>query len=214
MGKWASMKSPRTIEELDSLLGRGSIGATRRDAILATVLARVRAESTARPRWRWSLAALGTAVVAAAALLLLVPRFSPPASSPFRAKGTAAKPPATPSAEIECLGATLAACPTGSLLVVRVAGVRGFVSAWAEPAQGGERIWYFSAETFSPPVDAVPASSAVATRAVKIGPEHAAGAYVVQVRVTERPMARDDLLRLPGSAALAQGQALLTVTSP
>ena len=143
-----------------------------------------------------------------------MPRLSPPASSPFRAKGTAVKPWATPFAEIECLGATLDACPTGSLLVVRVTGVRGFVSAWAEPAQGGERIWYFSAETFSPLVGAVPTTPAATTRAIKIGLEHAAGAYVVEVRVTERPMGRDDLLRLPGNAALAKGRALLTVTSP
>ena len=48
-----------------------------------------------------------------------------------------------PSVEIECLGATLEACPTGSLLVVRVAGVRGYVSAWAEPVGGGEKILVF-----------------------------------------------------------------------
>jgi hypothetical protein len=95
-----------------------------------------------------------------------------------------------------------------------VAGVRGFVSAWAEPAQGGERIWYFSAETFSPLVDAVSAIPAATTRAVKIGPEHASGTYVVHIRVTERPMGRDDLLRLPVSAALVSDTGLLTVTSP
>jgi hypothetical protein len=208
------MRAPRTIEELDSLLGRGSVGATRRDAILQTVLARVKAEGPARTRWRWTLAGLGTAAAAAAALFLLMPRFTQPTFSPFRAKGTLAKPSATPSAEIECLGATLDACPTGSLLVVRVAGVRGYVSAWAEPAEGGERIWYFSAETFSPLVDAVATTPAVATRAVKIGLEHAAEAYVVEVRVTDRPMRRDDLVGLPGNAALAKGRALLTVASP
>ena len=207
------MKQKRTDEELDSLLGRGSMGATRRDAVLESVLARVRAEAPSRPRWRWSLAGLGLA--AAAALIFLVPRFSPPASSPYRAKGTAAGPPASkPSVDIECVGATLDGCPTGSLLVVRVAGVRGYVSAWAEPAGGGERIWYFSADTFSPLVDATSTTPTLATRAAKIGAEHAAGAYVLDVRVTERPMRREDLLRLPGSEALAKGRARLTVTSP
>ncbi len=98
--------------------------------------------------------------------------------------------------------------------MVRVAGVRGYVSAWAEPAGGGERIWYFSADTSSPLVDAVSTSPAVATRAVKLGPEHAAGAYVVEVRVTAKPIARDELLRLPEDAALAKGRARLTVTLP
>jgi hypothetical protein len=203
------MKPNRTTEELDSLLGRGSIGAARRDAILATVLACVKAEAPARTRWRWSLAGLATAA-AAAALILLVPRFSPPPSS-FRAKGAAAN---APSAHVECLGASLDACPTGSLLVVEVAGVRGFVSAWAEPRQGGERIWYFSAETFSPLVDAASAIPSATTRAVKIGPEHGSGTYVVHIRVTERPMGRDELLRLPVGSALVATQVALTVTSP
>jgi hypothetical protein len=204
------MKPTRTTEELDSLLGRGSIGATRRDDILQTVLAHVKAEAPARTRWRWSLAGLATAA-AAAALILFVPRFPPPTSSSFRAKGTGVT---APSVRLECLDATLDACPTGSLLVVRVAGVSGFVSAWAEPREGGERIWYFSAETFSPLVDAVSAIPAATTRAVKIGPEHTSGTYVVQIRVTERPMGRDDLLRLPVGAALAAAQVSLTITSP
>jgi hypothetical protein len=208
------MKPTRTREELDALLGRGGIGATRRDEILSTVLAHAKAEAPARPRWRWSLAGLGTAVVVAAALFVLVPRFSSPTQSPFRVKGTVPTGTAatTPSVLIECLGASLHACPAGSLLVVRSAGVRGFVSAWAEPTGGGERVWYFSAETYSPRVESVP--TAAPTRAVKIGPEHAAGAYVVEIRVTERAMGRDELLHLPASAALASAQALLVVTSP
>jgi hypothetical protein len=95
-----------------------------------------------------------------------------------------------------------------------VAGVRGFVSAWAEPRQGGERIWYFSAETFSPLVDAASAIPSATTRAVKIGPEHGSGTYVVHIRVTERPMGRDELLRLPVGSALVATQVALTVTSP
>jgi len=168
-----------------------------------------------RMRWRWSVAGLGSVAVAAAALFLFAPRSSRLAVSPFRAKGTATRPSAMqPFVEIECLGATLEACPTGSLLVVRVASVRGFVSAWAEPVGGGEKIWYFSAETQSPLIDAALASSVSTTRAVKIGPEHAASAYVVEIRVTERPMRRDDLVRIPASAALASGRVPLRVTPP
>jgi hypothetical protein len=208
------MKPTRTREELDALLGRGGIGATRRDEILSTVLAHAKAEAPARPRWRWPLVGLGSAAVVAATLLVLVPRFSSPTQSPFRAKGTVSTGTAatTPFVQIECLGATLHACPAGSLLVVRVAGVRGFVSAWAEPTGGGERVWYFSADTYSPLVEAVPTTTP--TRAVKIGPEHAAGAYVVEIRVTERAMGRDELLHLTADAALASAQAVLTITSP
>ena len=74
-GDCARMKPKRTIEELDSLLGRGGIGASRRDAVLETVLARVKTEGgSARTRVWWSFAGLGLAS-AAVALILLVPRF-------------------------------------------------------------------------------------------------------------------------------------------
>lgn len=212
-GNWAIMKKTHTEAELDSLLDRGGIGAARRDAILATVLADVQAERPSPWRRRCFIAVLGLAG-AATALLLVTPRISPRPSA-FRAKGPTSNPSVmAPAAHIECLGAPIDACPLGSLVIVRVAGVRGFVSAWAEPVGGGERIWYFSADSFSPQVDALSTTSIVTSRAVRIGPEHSAGSYVVQIRVTERPMQRDDLLRGPSSAMLAQGQALLTVTLP
>jgi hypothetical protein len=115
---------------------------------------------------------------------------------------------------MECLGASPAACPTGSRLIFSASGVRGFVSAWAEPVGAGERIWYFAADTVSPAVDPDAGVPALATRAVKVGPEHAAGNYRVEVRVTERPMARAELLHLSDGAVLARGQFSLTVTSP
>ncbi len=207
------MRKTQTTEELDSLLGRGGLGAARRDAILDSVLVRVKGERLTRSRWRWSFAGLGVAATAAA-LLLVAHLPSVPGEAAFRVKGVGTRPATTtPSTELECLGATLAACPTGSLLIVRATGVRGFVSAWAEPVGGGERIWYFSSETTSPRVDAA-ASVGLAARAVKIGPEHVPGTYQVEVRVTERPMAREELLRPYDKAQLAGGHFSLTVTSP
>jgi len=209
------MKKTRTAEELDSLLARGGLGAARRDAILDTVLARVEGERRARSRWRPAFAGLAVAAAAAVALILLVPRFSSRPDGGFRAKGAAPTPTATmPATAIECLGASLAACPTGSLLVVRASGVRGYVSAWAEPVGGGQRIWYFSAETSSPEIDAVTSVGTPIGRAVRIGTEHAAGSYRVEVRVTPRSMTREELGHLPERMLLASGQFVLTVTSP
>jgi hypothetical protein len=213
-GKRATMKQVRTEAELDSLLARGGIGAVRRDAILETVLARVEVERPSGSRRRWVFAVFGAAG-AVAAFLLLVSQRSTDTPAQLRAKGPATQPSTTaPSADIDCLGATLDRCPSGSLVLVRVTGVRGFVSAWAEPAGGGERIWYFSADSFSPSVDAMSTTAVATTRAIKIGPEHRSGTYLVQVRVTERPMARDELLHLPANAVLAKGASLLRVTSP
>ncbi len=210
------MKTTRTTEELDSLLGRGSVGATRRDAILAGVLAHTAIRRRAQSRWRWPFAGLATVAAAAAGLFLLAPRLSSPLPSPpqggFRAKGGAT--PAGPSLAMECFGASLSACPTGSRLIFSGTGVRGFLSAWAEPVGGGERIWYFAADTVSPAIDPDAGEPALATRAVKVGPEHAAGSYRIEVRLTERPMARTELLQLSDNAGLAREQFSLTVTSP
>lgn len=204
------MKQRLTDAELDSLLDRGGLGA-RRDAILSEVLAQVRAERPRRSRRRWAVAGLGAA--AAAVLVVgLAPWRSTQAPS-LRGKGTPVTASSTqPSLELDCLGATLAGCPRGSLVVVHATGVQGFLSAWAEPANGGERIWYFSAESSSPPVGVD--TSAAATRAVKLGPEHAPGSYRVQVRVTAQPMSRAQLLALSRDAALVETEAVLTVTSP
>lgn len=209
------MKSKRNIKDLDVLLGRGSIGAARRDAILKAVLERTRYESPAPSRWRWSLMGLGSVSVVATVLLLLIPRLSPPTvTAPFRAKGSVVESSTiTPSAEIECIGGTLDACPIGSLLVVRVAGVHGFVSAWSEPVGGGERIWYFSADTHSPQVEATFVPTAATTRAIKIGREHVTGVYIVEILVTERPMKRNELIHVPASAVLAKERRSLTLTS-
>jgi hypothetical protein len=207
------MKQRRTTEELDVLLDRGGLGACRRDDILKNVLAHVGRERPPRSRRRWALAGSGVAIAAAAAALFIVQRrpVDPAAGSAFRAKGTTLA--SVPSATIECLSGTPAACPIGSLLGVRVVGTRGYVSAWAEPTDGGERIWYFSAETVSPLLDGLAADQPT-RRAVKIGPEHRAGTYVVEIRVTDRPLARSALLRLPAALASASGRVPLTVTLP
>lgn len=211
------MKHRRTTEELDALLGRGGLSPTRRDVVLEAVVNHVKRERSGRSWWGWSFAGLGAAAAAAVALLLVAPwrPSQTTAESSLRAKGSALPNRATaPAVEIGCSESTLQACPFGSLLVIRAIGVRGFVGAWAEPVGGGERIWYFSAETTSPMVDGVAPDSTAASRAVKIGPEHSAGTYAVEIRVTDRPMGHADLLRLSPTAALAIGRASLTVTSP
>jgi hypothetical protein len=211
------MKQRRTTEELDALLDRGGLGAYRRDSILETVLEHVECERPARSRWRWSVAGLGAVAAAAAMLFMVVPRHTSNsiAGSAFRAKGPVATPrAAAPSVTIECLAGTPAGCPSGSLLVVRVVGVRGYLSAWAELVGGGERVWYFSAENSSPMIDGIAANAAATSRAVKIGPEHKTETYIVEIRVTDQPMARSELLHLPAGAALVAGRVPLTVTSP
>jgi hypothetical protein len=209
------MKPKRTSEELDSLLGRGGIGVSRKEAILQTVLAKCKADPPARRLWRWPIAGLALAAVVGATAIVMAPLPSQTPAVPFRAKGATAKQsPMAPLAELECLGGPLGACPMGSLLVVRVTGTHGYVSAWAEPVGGGERIWYFSGDSQPLAVAADSAHAVAATRAVKIGPEHTKSAYLVEIRVTDRPMPRSQLLGLPAPMARAAGRVSLTVTPP
>lgn len=199
-------------EELDHLLSRGSVGAARRDAILQTVLVQAKTERNAARRRRWSLAGLGLTLVAATTMLLLVPRGSH-TDAAFRAKGSSAQVEA-PRVRLECVGAPLHACPAGSLLVLRASGVRGYISAWAEPINGGERIWYFSAESSSPLLDGIAEPDTVTTRAARIGAEHAPGTYVAEIRLTAKPMTRAELLRAPATSVLASARERLTVVAP
>lgn len=203
------MSQKRSDEELDSLLGRGSIGAARRDAIFDRVLEGVDRERQDRWRRRWILAGASTVAAAAMALLVLLPRSPSVDDAGFRAKG-GSRPS---SVKVECLDGALASCPAGSLLAVRAQGVLGYLSAWAEPSDGGERIWYFSADT-SAQVEPGARDGNAKTAAVKIGPEHKPGTYTVKARVTEKPVSREEALHLPPNRVLAEGQFLLRVTSP
>lgn len=204
------MQPSPSDNELDELLGRGTVGAARRDAILDRVLAQVKTERGGVRRRRWPVAGLGVAVAAAAAWLLLVPRWSHTDVPVFRAKGSST-PATTTGMALECVGGQVDACLAGSLLVVRVSGLRGYVAAWAEPVNGGERIWYFSADGYSPLVDGTAAPGAVTSRAARIGAEHGPGTYRVQLRLTEKPMTQTELLQGAAGSELASAHERLKV---
>jgi hypothetical protein len=179
--------------ELDALLARGRLSGPTRDRVLNGVLEKVQ---PAAPRRRVRSTAL-LVLPAAAAIALLVGggRLASTlsgrrdASGTFNAKGAASD---AVHVDAACTGGPMLACPRGSRLVFRVqAGDRsGFLTAYAAPAGGGERIWYFSAESESPFVQ-----SGVLERAVVIGPEHAADRYVIHALVTARSLTRAEALR-------------------
>jgi hypothetical protein len=106
------------------------------------------------------------------------------AEGTFEARGSSAAPARV---DAICTGGPLTACPRGSRLVFHgwAGAGQGFLSAYAEPVGGGERIWYFSAEGESPRLgpDAV-------DRSVVVGPEHVALRYRVHAVVGTRPLSR------------------------
>jgi hypothetical protein len=182
-------------EKVDYLLSRGTLSRSRREQILHEVLrsARPRPAQAQRRWWVWG--GGGFALAAGAAVFLLWARL--PDQGSFRAKGNAAGPP---SIELLCLGASVKACPRGSLVAFQVDGPEGFLSAYADPMPTGERIWYLTNE---------PVRGRVVPKAARIGDEHRAGRYRVEVVLSRQALPRN---QLAGSGAIAEARFDLWVT--
>jgi hypothetical protein len=190
-------------EELDHLLALGALGGPGRERILEQALART------TERRRSSALAVGLASLAAAAAALVL---SPGHASHFRAKGGGVGGTAV---DLSCLGASLARCPTGSTLIFgsAYAPPGSYMAAYAEPLSGGERIWYFSAESESPAASAPQATHAL-SRGIRLGREHLPGEYAVRVVVTRRPLTRQDLRSDRLSGLVADARFRLVVAPP
>jgi hypothetical protein len=197
-------------DELDRLMARGGLGGAAREQILEAVLGKTAAREPRASRWRLWLGGLALAASAATAIALVVPAHRQ--GDEFRAKGGAN---VVPELGLDCQGGALTACPLGSTLIFRVSAVAraGYVQAYAEPRDGGERVWYFSAETQAPLVPARPGTQAV-RQGVRLGPEHRPGVYRVHIAFSTTPLDRAALLA--GSAPGLSGTAVreLNVVAP
>jgi hypothetical protein len=196
-------------QELQRLLARGRLGGPGRERVLERIL-----QGIARPvarRWRIWIATLALAASGTTALVLMR---RTPAGDEFTAKeGAKGK---TGVLDLACLGGSSAACAEGSTLVFSATGASrpGYLAAYAEPAGGGERIWYFSADGESPAIPVSTSGTHPAPRGVRLGPEHAAGHYLVHVFLTTTPLTRSALLAARSAAILAQPTFPLTVVAP
>jgi hypothetical protein len=191
----------RTDEEIETLLGEGRLSPAAKDRIFEGVLADVARREPRRHRLRVILASGFLAAAGGVALLLLMPR----APDGFRAKGSRGSRSAAFPVAIDCAGASMKACPVGATLLFSVSGAAdGFLAAHAQPRGGGERIWYFSGDGQTPDLGTVVhegEGTNVAPRAIRIGPEHAAGDYLVRLYVTRRPASQALLLGDPADPA-------------
>jgi hypothetical protein len=182
-------KSPR---ELDFFLSRGGLSGPEKERILGRVLDGI---APARPWWRrwWLGAGLGTLAAGAAGLVLALRSGALPERSGLTPRGEQNAQPAL-DLEVACSEGPLGACPQGStlLFVLRGSVPDGFLGAYAEPAGGGERIWYFSSEGEAPRVTAASGTQPQA-RGVRLGPEHAPGSYVLRVFLARRPLGKAEL---------------------
>lgn len=186
-------------DEVDRLLSRGGLGPEHKQRLLQGVLATVQASPVPRqrPRWRWP-ALMAASLAGAVAVSALWARPSARTEPALREKGAASGGPVI---AVSCLGGSLAACPTGSRIAFWLEGGRkepGFVTAYADPVAGGERVWYLRN-------DAVP-------RAAVVGKEQPSGRYRVSAVLTKRPVERSDLANLTPGAVVTRASFDLVIS--
>jgi hypothetical protein len=129
------------------------------------------------------------------------------------APGGGASGPAS-DLNVGCLGGSLSACPRGATLLFGLrARSPGYLSAWAEPASGGAPVWYFSAEGESPRI-AEPLGAGPNPHAIRIGAEHAPGAYVLHVVLSQAPLGKAVLLAPDPPGILASHTLALVIIDP
>jgi hypothetical protein len=183
--------------DLDSLLSRGRLSGAQRERVLDAVLDRV---APARRHWVPWMAAAAILCVLGGTTYLGAARSR---QHEFTARGGTS----ATRVEVVCLGGSLDACPRGSHLAFRATGPKGagYLTAYAVPESGGERIWYFSGDDESPIVTPSTTSAEPMDRVVVVGNEHGAGGFTVHILISERPLPRTDALdAAPGSVISTQ----------
>jgi hypothetical protein len=161
--------------DLQFLLSAGKLPGPEKDRILEQVLGK----HGARPFWRrgWPQLGMALSLAGATAALVVVARPHEEATDGLVSRG--GKGGAPVELDVSCRGADLSACPVGATLMFAVTGETsgGRLLAWAEPAEGGERIWYFRGA--AAPTIAAGAGTRPVARGINLGSEHAVGRYLV-----------------------------------
>ena len=212
---------PLSDADLEMLLKQPGRRDPRRERVLRNVLevvseARPAVERSpaAAPRvrgwWRrWPGIAFATcAVCLSAAVIGLNGRSR---SDGWRSRGVVERS-TSPSFDVGCTGGPLARCPTGSTLIFRAQGASpgGYLSAYADPlTPGRQRIWYFT--DLALPVTAPDSTPVTLRSGVRVGPEHAPGAYDLHLLVSSKPLSLDNLSPSREAAAAEQIERLVVM---
>jgi hypothetical protein len=162
----------RSTHEIDRLLARGGLSGAARETILEQVLESTPRRRATIQRW-WYVAAIACGMLAVTPVLI-----RNTSDDGWRRKGQGAALPV----QLECIGASLEACPVGSQLWFRISDVaaeRRFVAFATDASKA--RIWYFPARSPLRSSADRDARSGWSKRAVVIGPEHRPGRFQVHV---------------------------------
>ncbi|MDB4967299.1 MAG: hypothetical protein JWN44_2988 [Myxococcales bacterium] len=189
----------RDDEEINRLLARGRTSGPERERILDRALGNTAKRRGGLTRW------LAVALPATAVVLLffLWPR------SAFTPKG----PPATTFLDVSCGDGAGATCRVGGTLLFHVGGATlgGALMAWADPANGGERIWYLPTGDGTAAAVSAAGSLQTLSRGVRLGPEHAPGRYVVHLVLARRALSRVEAVAPPAGDLLASSTVTVQV---
>lgn len=198
--------------ELDYLLSAGGLGGSQEARIFDTVARIVRQRERRNlihrvlsARWAKPI----IAVVAASAVCLVVWAWKAEDPSPFRSKGRATTEMA-PTIEVDCLRATLAACPRGSILAfsVRGATTEGFVTVYLVPSQDTQPVWLLLSEPTS--MRAAGGGDLLA-RGARVPDTLEPGSYTVVALMTKRPQSREQALDPAPAETIARARFNATV---
>jgi hypothetical protein len=182
-----------TDDELDALLARGRLSAPEKERMLERLLA---GAAPPRRRWRALFPIAGLATAAAAVTLVLLA-----GRDGFRARGEGGG-----VLEVGCRTGARDRCPSGELLLFRVSGVDrpAWLAAWAEPASGGERVWYFPTANAAAPRIEPRSSPQVLSQGVRLGPSQPPGRYQVKLLLLPAPPTRESVATAQSLSASAQ----------
>jgi hypothetical protein len=207
----------KTERRMHRLLARGRLSRPELDVIRESVLDAVRREKNAkRPARVYTLWATGAALAAAAAVLLLVFVPREPVGHGGHVEIESGELGSGITLEVRCSVGTLSACPASASLVFSVRAksgrAAGFVSAYAEPVSGGERVFYLSKEDGSAELAAKAEDARGSEHAVRIGSAQQAGRYRVHAFFAKRPLTRAEMVAegpISGVAAWASVEVVL-----
>jgi hypothetical protein len=197
---------------MDYLLSGGGLGGSQQARIFDAVARMARRQERGSlihrllgARWAGPIGA----AVAVAAVCLVVGTWKRPDPASFRRKG-ADTTEATAAIDVECLRATLGACPRGSIVAFSIGGADPgrFLTAYLTSSKAKPPIWLLLNE---PTAARAAGGGDLLARGARLPDALDGGSYTMEVLVTNRPQLREQALDSPAAETVARARFTVTV---
>ncbi len=197
---------------MDYLLSAGGLGGSQQARIFDAVARTVRRHERRDLIHRLLGARFAkpiVAIIVASTACLVVCTWKGTDSAPFRTEGLVTMDSVV-RVEVECLRATLAACPRGSILAFSMSGAaaEGFVTAYLVPSQNTRPVWLL----INQPTSARAAGGGdLLARGARVPDTLAPGRYTVEAVVTRHPQSREQALDPARAETIARARFMAVV---